>query len=170
LGPLTDKALFRGKIGGYLLRVTAKKETNQSVRILGLDFGDKRIGVAVSDELGLTAQGVSTIIRKNNKQVIDDLKQVINRYGVDRILVGYPLRLDGSEGIQCEKVSHFARYLETAFGLTVVKWDETLSSKAAEEILSEAAVPWQKRRMIVDKLAATIILQDYLDHLSRKKN
>lgn len=137
------------------------------MRVLGLDFGEKRIGVSVSDELGLTAQGITTIIRKNNKQVIDELKQVIHRYQVEQVVIGYPLRLDGSEGIQCEKVNHFGRYIETAFGLPVVKWDETLSSQAAEDVLREADVHWKKRRLVVDKVAATLILQSYLDHLSR---
>jgi putative Holliday junction resolvase len=138
------------------------------LRILGLDFGEKRIGVAVSDELDMTAQGVATIVRKNNRQVLDELRQLINRYQVAQIVIGYPIRLDGSEGIQCEKINHFARYLEVAFGLTVVKWDETLSTKTAEEILREADVHWSKRRQVVDKLAATLILQDYLDYKSRK--
>lgn len=138
------------------------------MRILGLDFGEKRIGVAVSDELDMTAQGVATIVRKNNRQVLDELRQLINRYQVAQIVIGYPIRLDGSEGIQCEKINHFARYLEVAFGLTVVKWDETLSTKTAEEILREADVHWSKRRQVVDKLAATLILQDYLDYKSRK--
>ncbi len=137
------------------------------MRVLGLDFGEKRIGVSVSDELGLTAQGITTIIRKNNKQVMDELKQVIHRYQVEQVVIGYPLRLDGSEGIQCEKVNHFGRYIETAFGLPVVKWDETLSSQAAEDVLREADVHWKKRRLVVDKVAATLILQSYLDHLSR---
>lgn len=137
------------------------------MRVLGLDFGEKRIGVSVSDELGLTAQGITTIIRKNNKQVMDELKQVIYRYQVEQVVIGYPLRLDGSEGIQCEKVNHFGRYIETAFGLPVVKWDETLSSQAAEDVLREADVHWKKRRLVVDKVAATLILQSYLDHLSR---
>ena len=137
------------------------------MRILGLDFGEKRIGVAVSDELGLTAQGVSTIVRKNNRQVMDELRQLINRYDAKQILVGYPLRLDGSEGIQCEKVNRFAGFLETALGLPVIKWDETLSTKEAEEILRESDVHWKKRRQVVDKLAATLIVQDYLDHSSR---
>jgi len=138
------------------------------LRILALDFGEKRIGVAVSDEMGLTAQGVSTVIRKNNRQVIEELRQLINRYGTDQILIGYPLRLDGSEGIQCEKINRFAGFLETAFGLPVIKWDETLSTKEAEEILRESNIHWKKRRQVVDKLAATLILQDYLDHPSRK--
>lgn len=138
------------------------------LRILGLDYGEKRIGVAVSDELGLTAQGVATIVRKNNKQVMEELKQQINRYQVERIVIGYPLRLDGSAGIQCEKIDHFGRYIETVFGLPVILWDETLSTKEAESILQEAEIHWKKRRQIVDKLAATLILQGYLDHLSRK--
>jgi putative Holliday junction resolvase len=137
------------------------------LRIIGLDFGEKRIGVAVSDELGLTAQGLTTIIRKNNKQVMEELKQVIHRCQAERIVIGYPLRLDGSEGIQCAKVNRFSEYIEVAFGLPVIKWDETLSSQAAEEVLREADVHWKKRRLLVDKIAATLILQSYLDRPSK---
>jgi putative Holliday junction resolvase len=161
------RCFSHGKLWTYLLRVTPKyiRKVNH-LRILGIDFGEKRIGVAISDELGLTAQGVSTIIRKNN-QVMEELKQVINRYQAERIVIGYPLRLDGSAGIQCDKINHFGRYLETAFGLPVILWDETLSTKEAEGILREADIHWKKRRQVVDKLAATLILQGYLDHLSR---
>ena len=162
--------ISHGKFSIYLLKVTPNQSREDFLRILGLDFGEKRIGVAVSDELDLTAQGVATIVRKNNKQVLEELKQLINRYQVEQIVIGYPLRLDGSEGIQCEKINHFARYLETAFGLNVVKWDETLSTKAAEEILRESDVHWKKRRQVVDKLAATLILQDYLNRRIDKIN
>jgi len=161
--------LSHGNLRTYLLRLPPKRMRKVNpLRILGLDYGEKRIGVAVSDELDMTAQGVATIVRKNNKQVLEELKQVINRYRVERIVVGYPLRLDGSAGIQCDKINHFGRYLETAFGLPVVLWDETLSTQEAEGILREAEIHWKKRRQIVDKLAATLILQGYLDHLSRK--
>jgi len=138
------------------------------LRILGLDFGDKRIGVAVSDELGLTAQGEKTILRKNNRQVLDEIRQLVHRYGVNLILIGYPLRLDGSKGRQCEKVDHFTSLLESSLQLPVVKWDESLSTKEAEDILREADLHWKKRRQLVDKVAATLILQHYLDQASLK--
>ncbi|MEN6469479.1 MAG: Holliday junction resolvase RuvX [Smithella sp.] len=133
------------------------------MRILGLDYGEKRIGVAVCDELGLTAQGLPTLIRKTKKHDLEILSSLIRNYSVERIVMGYPLRLDGSEGIQCEKVNRFARLLNKTFSLPVIKWSETLSTKDAEEILISAGIRWQKRKEKVDQLAACLILQNYLD-------
>lgn len=133
------------------------------MRILGLDYGEKRIGVAVCDELGLTAQGLPTLIRKTKKHDLEILSQWIRNYSVESIVIGYPVRLDGSEGIQCEKVNRFARVLNKTFLLPVMKWPETLSTKEAEEILILSGVRWQKRKEKVDRLAACLILQNYLD-------
>jgi putative Holliday junction resolvase len=132
-----------------------------------LDYGEKRIGVAVCDELGLTAQGLSTIIRKNKKHDWELLGSLVKNYQVDKIVIGYPLKLDGSAGIQCEKVDRFTLLLEKAFALPVVKWQETLSTKEAEEILINSGVRWEKRKKMVDKLAACLILQNYLDSISK---
>ncbi len=133
------------------------------MRILGLDYGEKRIGVAICDELGMTAQGLPTIIRKSKKHDLDILGNLIKSYNVEKIVIGYPVRLDGSEGIQCEKVNRFSVLLDKTFSLTVIKWPETLSTKEAEEILINSGVRWQKRKKMVDKLAACLILQNYLD-------
>lgn len=133
------------------------------MRILGLDYGEKRIGVAVCDELGLTAQGLSTLVRKTKKNDLEILNRWVNHYSVQKIVIGYPLRLDGSEGIQCEKVNRFASLLEKTFLLPVIKWPETLSTKEAEEILRGSGVRWRKRKEKVDRLAACLILQNYLD-------
>ena len=138
------------------------------MRILGLDYGEKRIGAAVCDELGLTSQGLTTLIRKTKKHDLDILDHLIRTYAVEKIVIGYPLRLDGSEGIQCEKVNRFARLLEKTFLLPVIKWPETLSTKEAEEILVQSGVRWRKRKEKVDKLAACIILQDFLDSADKK--
>lgn len=137
------------------------------MRILGLDYGEKRIGVALCDELGLTAQGLPTIIRKTKKHDWEILGNLINNYRVEKIVIGYPVRLDGSEGIQCEKVNRFSALLEKAFSLPVIKWQETLSTKEAEEILINSGVRWKKRKEKVDKLAACLILQNYLDSISK---
>jgi putative holliday junction resolvase len=139
------------------------------LRILGLDYGDKRIGVAVSDELGFTAQGLPTIIRKNKKHDWEILANLIKEFKVEKIVIGYRVRLDGSEGIQCEKVNRFAALLNTSFSLSVVRWPETLSTKEAEGILIDSGVRWKKRKEKIDRLAACIILQGYLDS-SGKKN
>jgi putative holliday junction resolvase len=133
------------------------------LRILGLDYGEKRIGVALCDELGLTAQGLPTLIRKNKKHDLEILAALVKNYNVEKIVIGYPLRLDDSEGIQCEKVNRYAALLEKTFCLTVIKWPETLSTREAEEILINSGMRWEKRKKTVDKLAACIILQSYLD-------
>jgi putative holliday junction resolvase len=140
------------------------------VRILGLDYGSKRIGVAVSDELEITARGLTTIIRKNQKNDLDEIAKVIRTYTVEKIVIGYPIKLDGSEGIQCEKISRFAKLLEAKLRLPVIKWDETLTTKEAEDILIQAHVRREKRKRVVDKLAATLILQGYLDNRKRRFN
>ena len=134
------------------------------MRILGLDYGEKRIGAAICDELGMTARGVATIARKYWKKDIEQIAGLVREYGVEKIVVGYPVRLDGTEGIQCEKVNRFIDALEAGVSVPVVKWDEALSTKEAESLLIEADMNRGKRRGVVDKLAAAIILQDYLDH------
>lgn len=137
------------------------------MRILGLDYGSRRIGVAVCDELGMTAQGLATITRKNRAADLEQIAGFIRRYAVEKIVIGYPLRLDGSEGIQCGKINRFARRLEDRFSLPVILRDETLSTKEAEEILSQRGVRPEKRREVIDRVAAALILQGYLDTLSR---
>jgi len=133
------------------------------LRILCLDYGEKRIGAAICDELGMTAQGLPTIIRKSKKHYLDILDNLIKSYNVEKVVIGYPVRLDGSEGIQCEKVNRFSVLLNKTFSLPVIKWPETLSTKEAEEILINSGVRWQKRKKMVDKMAACLILQNYLD-------
>ncbi len=137
------------------------------MRILGLDYGEKRIGAAVCDELGMTAQGLPTLYRKTKKHDVEMLGQWIRNYAVEKIVIGYPLRLDGSEGIQCEKVNRFVDLLCKSFSLPVVKWPETMSTKEAEEILISSGVRWQKRKEKVDRLAACLILQSYLDRADK---
>lgn len=144
------------------------KEKGCYLRILGLDYGEKRIGVAVCDELGLTAQGLPTIIRKTKKHDLEILANIIKNYNIEKIVIGYPVRLDGSEGIQCEKVNRFTSMLEENYFLPVVKWPETLSTKEAEEILINSGVRWKKRKNKVDQLAACLILQAYLDSSASK--
>jgi len=138
------------------------------MRVLGLDYGSRRIGVAVCDELGMTAQGVGTVVRKNRDADLAAIAAFVERFDVERIVVGYPVRLDGSEGIQCEKVNGFIRRLQTRFTIPVIRRDETLSTKEAEDLLRETGVRREKRRGIVDRLAASIILQGYLDALARE--
>lgn len=133
------------------------------MRILGLDYGRKRIGVAISDELGVAARSLSTIERKTLDKDRAEIKRLVEEFDVERIVIGYPLTLDGKEGIQCERVSKFVVILEERISIPVVKWDESLSTKEAEDVLIEANMGRKKRRKVVDKLAAAIILQRYLD-------
>jgi putative Holliday junction resolvase len=140
------------------------------MRILGLDYGNRRIGVAICDELGMMAWGVKTIARKNREADIGAIDDLVKHYGVERIVIGYPLRLDGSEGIQCEKINRFIRRLEERLSLPVIRWDETLSTKEAEALLRQGGLRREKRKGIVDRVAASIILQGYLDAIAHGEN
>lgn len=133
------------------------------MKILGLDYGESRIGVAVSDEAGVMAQGLATLARKNRKSDLQALATVIEKQQIERIVLGYPLRIDGTAGIQCEKVRRFAVLLEKTFHLPVVCWDEAFSTKEAEEMMRQMKVKRNKKREMVDRIAASIILQDYLN-------
>ncbi len=137
------------------------------MRILGLDYGDKRIGVAVSDEMGITARGVATVVRKYWKRDIAQIMALAGEYDADLIVIGYPVKLDGTRGIQCEKVDGFVEALEEEAVVPVVRWNEALSTKEAEGFMREAAINPKKMRGIVDKVAASIILQSYLDQNPR---
>ncbi len=133
------------------------------MRILGIDYGEKRIGLAVSDEMEITARGIAVVERKSKKADLDAIARTLSESGAGAIVVGYPLRLDGSAGIQCEKVDRFIAALEEAFTIPVLAWDETLSTKEAEELMREAGVKRKKKRGMVDRIAAALILQDYLN-------
>jgi putative Holliday junction resolvase len=130
------------------------------MRILGLDIGDKRIGVAVSDGLGLTAQGLTTVQREN---CIDALRDLIKEYEVESIVVGIPKMLNGSIGIQSEKVLQYADELRKALSVPISLWDERLSTVSAEKVLVEANMSRKKRKGVRDKVSAVLILQNYLD-------
>lgn len=133
------------------------------MRILGLDIGDKTIGIAVSDEMGWTAQGLKTLIRKGFNEELSSIKEIIEEYGVKEILVGLPKNMNGSIGPQGKKVIIFVERLKTALSLPVLLWDERLSTVRAEKVLLEADMSRRKRKGLKDKLAAQFILQGYLD-------
>lgn len=133
------------------------------MRVAALDVGDKTIGVAVSDELGLTSQGVGVIRRRGERHDFPAVKQALAEREVGRILVGWPLNMDGSEGPRAEKTRRFARRLREVLGLPVLLWDERLSTFSAEEALREGGVPAEKRKQVVDMLAAQFILRSYLE-------
>jgi len=134
------------------------------LRIMCLDIGDKRIGVAMSDPLGWTAQGIKTIVRQENKNNdIEEIEKLINEYGVDKILIGLPKNMNNTLGPQGEKVLEYGRVLESRFNIPVEYFDERLTTVAAERTLIEADMSRSKRKSVIDKLAAVYILQSYLD-------
>jgi len=132
-------------------------------RVLGLDVGSRTIGIAVSDPLGFTAQGLTTVRRKNKRLDFEQLARIIAEYQVSEIVVGYPLRLSGIEGIQSEKMQLFAEDLRKKFGLPVHLWDERLTSSQANRLLRESEISIKKRGEAVDRMAAVLILQSWME-------
>jgi putative holliday junction resolvase len=132
-------------------------------RVLGLDVGSRRIGIAVSDPLGITAQGLQTLERKNKRHDLDYLKHVIREYAITEIVVGLPLRMSGAEGTQSTKMRAFADDLRKAFALPVHLWDERLTSAEANRFLRETELSIEKRGKAVDRMAAVLILQGWME-------
>ena len=132
-------------------------------RIMGLDIGDKTIGVAVSDLMGLTAQGVKTVKRVGKKKDIEALKEIIKERQVNKIVSGLPKNMNGTLGPQGEKVIKFCELLEEETGIKIEYWDERLSTVAAEKNLIQGNVRRENRKGVIDMVAAVIILQGYLD-------
>lgn len=133
------------------------------MRILGLDVGDKTIGVAISDELGWTAQGLEVIHRKSASYDIERLQDIVINWEVQRIIVGLPKNMNGTIGPRAEKCIVFAEQLEQILKLPVQLWDERLTTIAAERALLEADISRKKRKQVIDKMAAVMILQNFLD-------
>ena len=132
-------------------------------RILGLDVGSKTIGLAVSDPLGITAQGLNTIRRQNKRLDFEQLEKVMRDYAVSEFVVGLPLQMSGAEGRQAEKIRQFAEELRRRFGLPVHLWDERLTSAEANRVLRETEMSIKRRSQVVDRMAAVLILQNWLD-------
>jgi putative pre-16S rRNA nuclease len=133
------------------------------MRVLGLDVGDKRIGVALSDETGLLASPLPTLQRVGPRKDLQALAALVRQHGAGEVVVGLPYNLDGTEGPQAVKVRAFAEALKPVVRVPVRFWDERLTSVEAEQILAEREVPWQRRKGLVDQVAAVLILQGYLD-------
>ena len=138
-------------------------------RIMGLDIGEKRIGVAVSDELGITAQGIATIERKNWREDVRRLSAFIEEYGISELVVGFPRRMDGTLGRKAEEIKEVIGKLKKALKIKVIPWDERLTTVEAERVLIDGGVRREKRRKVIDKLAAVIILKGYLEYLRAKE-
>ena len=140
-------------------------------RCLGLDVGDKTIGVAVSDLLGLTAQGITTIRRTSEKEDLKKLREIVSEYNVEVFVIGLPKNMNGTEGERCEFVRNFAKTLEKKFPtVEQIFWDERLSTVAMERSLIAADVSRKRRKKVIDKMAAVYILQGCLDGVTFKED
>lgn len=141
------------------------------MRIMGLDFGSKTVGVAICDPLGLTAQSVETITRKEEnklRRTCSRIEALIEEYKIETIVLGYPKNMNDTIGERAEKTEEFKTMLERRTGLPVVLWDERLTTIEANEILMESGVRREHRKDVIDKVAAGLILQGYLDSLQEK--
>jgi len=133
-------------------------------RILGIDYGDSRTGIAVSDLLGWTAQGLETITYKGDtKMLLNRIGEIIKEYDIKKIVIGYPRNLNGTVGPRAEKTEVFIEILMDKFGLDVIKWDEWLSTVSAHRDMNDMGVKNRKKKGLVDTVAAVHILQNYLD-------
>lgn len=141
----------------------------REIRILALDVGEKRIGLAVSDPLGITAQGLMVLTRQNQESDLSRLREVAREYQVQEILVGLPRHMDGRPGKQADAVLELARTLGESLGIPVTPWDERLTTMQAERVLIQADLSRQRRRRVVDQVAAVLILQSYLEYRNLSK-
>lgn len=142
------------------------------MRILGLDFGSRTVGVAVSDGLNLTAQGLETIERKDEnklRKTCARIEELIRQYEVSRIVLGLPKNMNNTEGERVEKTKEFGEMLARRTGLPVIFWDERLTTVAAERVLMENGVRRENRKAVIDKVAACLILQGYLDRIKMEE-
>ena len=141
------------------------KPCERSKKLMGLDVGDKTIGIALSDELGVTAQPYQTLARKRDAEALRTIRRIVDDRGISAVIVGLPKNMDGSVGRQARKVMAFTERIEAMLDVPVVHWDERLTTVAAERVLIQGDVSRAKRKQHVDKLAAAVILQGYLDSI-----
>ncbi|MDP8258074.1 MAG: Holliday junction resolvase RuvX [Candidatus Aadella gelida] len=140
------------------------------MRIMGLDIGTKNIGVAVSDETCTLAQGREVITRTSTEKVVSRIKELVEEFKVEEIVIGLPVNMDGTEGPRAKDSRMWGELLEKRFPFKCVLWDERLSTKEAEDIMISADISRKKRKKKIDQLAAQLILQGYLDDRSRIKD
>lgn len=138
------------------------------MRVMGLDYGDRNIGVAISDAFGWTAQGVEVVGRRRDGSEFDRIAELVKEHEVSEIVVGLPKNMNGSVGPRGEICIEFAQQIRQRLELPVHLWDERLTTVAAERTLIEADVSRKKRKLVIDKMAATIILQNYLDFKTKR--
>ena len=150
--------------------ISAPLAAPQAFRILAMDYGSRRIGLAVTDELGVTAQGLPTLHRTTKRNDFDHLRRTIKQYAVGEIVVGLPLRMSGDFGTQSEKVEAFAEELRARFKRPVHLFDERLTSVEANRVLDEAEISGRRRKGVVDQLAAVLILQAFLESRASRRD
>ena len=138
-------------------------------RILAIDFGERRIGLAISDELGLIAQGLSTFQKKKDEDFIVYLNKIINENKIEKIIIGFPKMMNGTLGEKAEQVKGFAEDIKERFKIPTTLWDERLSSVQSEKILREMGKKYSRQKEKIDQLSAVLILQSYLDYQRNKK-
>lgn len=135
------------------------------MRVLALDYGDARTGVAVSDALGITAQGLESVDSKNQYKLLNRLAEIIKEYSVEKIVIGYPLNMNATAGPRVEKTDKFIKILQDRFHLEVIKIDERLTTVASHKTMTELGIKKEKKKQIVDTMSAVYILQMYLDKM-----
>lgn len=140
------------------------------MRILGVDFGDKNIGLAVSDKLLITAQALGSYRVKNEEEDKKYFKDLVSKYEIEEIVIGLPLRMDGTPGTRVQKTQKFASWLENVLKLPIVFWDERLTTKQALNILNQQKISGKKKKKLKDQISATIILSVYLESKRKKSN
>ena len=141
------------------------------IRIMGLDFGSKTVGVAVSDPLGITAQGIEIVRRTSEnklRKTLARIEELVTEYEVTEIVLGFPKNMNNTEGERCEKTLEFKEMLEKRTGLEVVLWDERLTTVEADRTMMQVGIRRENRKEYVDELAAIFVLQGYLDYQSRQ--
>lgn len=140
------------------------------MRLLGIDFGDKRIGLAVSDKLQFTAQGLGQYQVKNKKEDKIFFQNLISKFDIEEIVIGFPLRMDGTEGTRAEKTKEFARWLEKILNLPITFWDERLTTQQASRILDQQKIRKKSKKDLKDQISAVIILASYMEHKRSKSH
>jgi putative Holliday junction resolvase len=147
---------------------SGESTTIHAKRVLGLDVGSKRIGIAISDPLGITAQGLETLQRQNKRLDFEKLAKLAHDLEVTEIVVGFPLRMSGAEGIQAEKMQAFAEELRKRLKVPVHLWDERLTSAEANRLLRETEMSIKRRAQVVDQMAAVLILQSWMEYRAHR--
>ncbi|MBD3413580.1 MAG: Holliday junction resolvase RuvX [Candidatus Aminicenantes bacterium] len=135
------------------------------MRILGIDYGDKHIGLALSDEMSITAQPLRSYTVKSKNEDIRFFKDLTSKYNITQIVMGLPLRMDGTEGSRVKKTKRFAAWLKQALNIPIVFWDERLTTKQASQIMRKQGLSHDKKKELVDQISAVLILSSYLDSL-----